>query len=79
MAEKDLATKYLEDYNDVFADIVNVLLYRGKQIVLAEQLTEAGTESQYKSDGQVHQQTRDIAKYWDAPTSLYERLNIPIS
>lgn len=70
MAEKDLATKYLEDYNDVFADIVNVLLYQGKQIVLAEQLTEAGTESQYKSDGQVHQQTRDIAKYWGNHTRI---------
>ena len=26
MGEKDIAEKVLEDYNDVFADIVNVLL-----------------------------------------------------
>ena len=26
MAEKDLSEKLLEEYNDVFADIVNVLL-----------------------------------------------------
>lgn len=38
MAEKDLATKYLEDYNDVFADIVNVLLYHGEKIIQEEQL-----------------------------------------
>lgn len=28
MGEKDLAEKILADYNDVFADIVNVLLFR---------------------------------------------------
>ncbi len=27
MAEKDIAEKTLEAYNDVFADIINVLLY----------------------------------------------------
>ena len=30
MAEKDAAEKTLESYNDVFADIVNVLLFKGK-------------------------------------------------
>lgn len=30
MAEKDIAEKTLEAYNDVFADIVNVLLFQGK-------------------------------------------------
>lgn len=29
MGEKDIAEKVLEDYNDVFADIVNVLLFQG--------------------------------------------------
>ena len=28
MAEKDIAEKILEDYPDVFADIVNGLLYK---------------------------------------------------
>lgn len=70
MAEKDLATKNLEDYNDVFADIVNVLLYQGKKIIQEEQLTETGTESQYKADGGVHQQTRDTAKYWENHTKI---------
>ena len=31
MAEKDVAEKLLEDYNDVFADIVNVLLFCGRK------------------------------------------------
>ena len=30
MAEKDIVEKTLEAYNDVFADIVNVLLFNGK-------------------------------------------------
>ena len=33
MGEKDIAEKVLEDYNDVVADIVNVLLFQGEQIV----------------------------------------------
>ena len=31
MAEKDVTEKLLADYNDVFADIVNVLLFDGKK------------------------------------------------
>ncbi len=30
MGQKDIAEKTLEAYNDVFADIVNVLLFNGK-------------------------------------------------
>ena len=33
MGEKDIAEKTLEAYNDVFADIVNVLLFDGKRLV----------------------------------------------
>ena len=29
MGEKDMSEKILEDYNDVFSDIVNVLLFHG--------------------------------------------------
>ncbi len=33
MAEKDITEKILADYNDVFADIVNVLLFHGEQVI----------------------------------------------
>ena len=33
MADKDLTEKTLEAYNDVFADIMNVLLFDGKREV----------------------------------------------
>ena len=65
MAEKDLSEKLLEEYDDVFADIVNVLLFDGKREVKEEELAETGTESQYKADDSVlHAQERDVAKYW---------------
>ena len=38
MAQKDLTEKNLEYYPDVFADIVNTLLYRGKPILTVEDL-----------------------------------------
>ena len=33
MAEKDIVEKTLEAYNDVFADIVNVLLFDGEKLI----------------------------------------------
>ena len=33
MAEKDITEKNLEALNDVFADIVNVLLFKGEQVI----------------------------------------------
>ena len=39
MSQKDLTEKLLEDYNDVFADIVNGLLFNGEQRVKAEDLS----------------------------------------
>ena len=43
MAEKDIAEKTLEAYNDVFADIVNVLLFQGKHFVKEDELEEEST------------------------------------
>ena len=63
MAEKDLSEKLLEEYDDVFADIVNVLLFNGKREVKEEELAETGTESQYKADDSVmHAQERDVGE-----------------
>jgi hypothetical protein len=33
MGEKDITEKNLEAWNDVFADIVNVLLFKGKRLI----------------------------------------------
>lgn len=66
MAEKDKIQKTLESYNDVFADIVNVLLFNGEQIVKENDLTDAQTFSYYKMDTKnIHSQERDVAKIWN--------------
>lgn len=64
MAEKDIVEKNLEAYNDVFADIVNVLLFDGKEYVLEEDLEDALPRSHYKADGKLREMERDVAKYW---------------
>lgn len=66
MGIKDLTEKILEDYNDIFADIVNVLVFKGKQRIKPETLVNTGVHSQYKNDktGVLHGQERDVAKYW---------------
>lgn len=38
MGEKDITEKMLADHNDVFADIINVLLFNGKRIVNENEL-----------------------------------------
>ena len=64
MSQKDLTEKYLEAYPDVFADIINALLYQGEQIVLAENLQPAPTETLYKSKlGIMRNQFHDVSKY----------------
>ena len=65
MGQKDITEKVLEDYNDVFADIINGLLFDGVQEIKPEALENTTIHTQYKAeDGKVHELERDIAKYW---------------
>ena len=64
MNGKDITQKMLERYNDVFADIVNVLLFNGKRIVDEDALIDTPADSALKIDGEIHSQDRDVAKYW---------------
>lgn len=64
MGQKDLAEKNLEYYPDVFADIFNVLLYRGKQVIMETELQPAPTETLYRGDrGGLRSQFHDVSKY----------------
>ena len=38
MGEKDITQKTLTSYNDVFADIINGLLYEGKPVIDPDKL-----------------------------------------
>jgi hypothetical protein len=64
VAEKDMTEKTLESFNDVFADIVNVLLFKNKRLIKEDELTAESPRSIYKADGKLHEQERDVAKYW---------------
>ena len=65
MGQKDITEKVLEDYNDVFADIINGLLFGGEQEIKPEDLENTTVHAQYKAeDDKVHELERDIAKYW---------------
>lgn len=64
MGQKDLAQKHLVSYPDVFADIINALLYGGREVVRAETLLPAPTESVYSTDGRVlRNQFQDVSMY----------------
>ncbi len=64
MGQKDLTEKNLEYYPDVFADILNALLYRGEQVVSATELQSAPTETLYPdSNNDLHNQFHDVSKY----------------
>ena len=64
MAQKDSSEKILESYNDVFSDIVNVLLFDGRQVLGADELEDQAPRSYYKADGRLHEIERDVAKRW---------------
>lgn len=65
MGEKDISEKLLADYEDVFADIVNVLLFHGEKRVIPSSLQSTENRSHYKADdSKLHEQERDILKAW---------------
>lgn len=64
MAVKDITEKNFEDFEDVFADIVNVLLFKGKRLMKENELESAATKSMLKIDGKIHEQERDVSKFW---------------
>ena len=64
MAEKDITEKILEAYNDVFADIVNVLLFNGRDVIKPDELVEQAPRTAYKADGKIREIERDVAKRW---------------
>lgn len=64
MPQKDSSEKILESYNDVFSDIVNVLLFQGRQVLAPDELEDQAPRAYYKADGRLHEIERDVAKRW---------------
>ena len=64
MEQKDIAEKRLESYNDVFADIVNTLLFSSEKLIAEDQLEDGPTGSSYSEAEKLYLQDRDITKIW---------------
>ena len=64
MGVQDITEKSLEGLPDVFADIVNVLLFNGRQVINPNTLSDSTVRSIYKAEGQIFEQERDVAKSW---------------
>lgn len=64
MAEKDITEKLLFEAEDVFADILNVLLFDGREVIHPRALQPAGQRSQLKIKSAIHEQERDVSKLW---------------
>ena len=48
----------------MFADIVNGLLFNGKQIIIPDHLVDQAPRSAYKADGKIRDIERDVSKRW---------------
>ena len=64
MAEKDIREKTLLGYNEIFADVVNTLLFHGEERIKPEDLEDREGRSQYKFAGSARDQERDVLKQW---------------
>ena len=64
MGRYDINQKLLEDYNDVFADIMNVFMFDGEQRVKEADLRNTKDKSAYRHNGGIFEQERDVTKEW---------------
>ncbi|MBQ8306937.1 MAG: hypothetical protein IJX90_12055 [Blautia sp.] len=65
MAAKDFTEKKLEDFNDVFADILNVCLFNGRVRIREDELETGMARSAYNDHkGKIAEQERDTKKFW---------------
>ncbi len=64
MAGKDITEKALEALDDVFADIINVLLFNGEEIVKESELEQGRERGYYVGKEGVREYERDTSKFW---------------
>ena len=64
MGTKDTTQKRLEDFEDIFADISNVLLYDGEDVIKENELETITSKDTYTVEQQIHEVERDVAKRW---------------
>lgn len=60
--EKDSTEKHLLNYADVFADVVNVLVFHGKEVIDPKDLVSTEARSVLTLHGKTREQERDVVK-----------------
>ena len=60
---KDLIEKEFLTFPDIAADVINALLYQGKEVTKAEKLLAGPTESIYQGEEKLRNQYEDLCKY----------------
>ena len=79
MGEKDLSQKTLEDYNDVFADIVNGCLFNGDDVIyeyeLEQEIPREHLQSRWQTARAKARCCQTLAAQPD--TSCFDRLGKP--
>ena len=61
---KDIVEKDFLAFPDIAADVINVLLYRGKEVITAEDLLAGPTETIYQGIEKLRNQYEDLCKYY---------------
>ncbi|MDO5309523.1 MAG: Rpn family recombination-promoting nuclease/putative transposase, partial [Planctomycetia bacterium] len=65
MGDKDLTERKLLGRNDVFADVFNAIVFKGRQVIKPDDLKDMDPKSQYRdSEGKKREFQRDVVKYW---------------
>ena len=77
MGKKDRAEKVFVGCRDVFAELINGLIYEGKRIVREENLLPGPTESFYNGEGdEIRNQFRDCSMYEMAENMVHTLYNL---
>ena len=77
MGKKDLSERKLFELNDVFADAINGLLFKGNDIIKEDDLEDIPSKSNLKlDDGTFTHQERDVSKLWKKEGVIISLLGI---
>ena len=64
MGQKDITQKTLESHNDVFADIINGIVFDGNDVVKEDELFDTPDMSSFRAGKKITNQERDVTKLW---------------
>lgn len=64
MGSKDILEKHLENHNDVFADMINVFIFNGEEVLSEDDLEDINPNPYFVEEKKTREQERDVSKKW---------------